>query len=68
MDDSDNIHFYILWLPQETLDWEPYHTREEAELTALRLMRSSKSYAIKEFDESCASPLCKVLRTGKLNP
>jgi hypothetical protein len=54
------IHYHIRWSNSE-LDWEPFCTREEAEVSALDLVLLDESYIIQEFDETCSE--CSALKS-----
>lgn len=56
------MHYHIRWSNSE-LDWEPFGTREEAEASALNLVRPNENYTIQEFDETCSE--CATL-TGQI--
>jgi hypothetical protein len=53
------IHYHIRWSNSE-LDWEPFCTQEEAEVSALDLVLLDESYIIQQFDEACSA--CAALK------
>ena len=50
-------HYHIHWSGKDTLDWERFVTRGEAEKSAKELVRPYESYTIEEHDGAC--PRCR---------
>ena len=46
-------HFHIRVSGAEAMEWEPFHTREEAEDAARKRIRSGQTYTIEELGEGC---------------
>ncbi len=54
-------HFHIRWSTAALLDWQSFHTRDEAEHIAKELAHPHETYTIEEMlDESCQR--CGMLR------
>jgi hypothetical protein len=51
------IHYHIQWSDRDTLDWESFASRAEAEASAKQLSLPGESYTTEERDESC--PRCQ---------
>jgi hypothetical protein len=51
-------HHHIHWSGKDSLDWESFGSRTDAETRAGQLMRPGETYTIEERDESC--PLCRT--------
>lgn len=49
-------HYHIHWSGRDTLDWERFSSRGEAEASAKQLVRSGETYTIEERDDAC--PRC----------
>lgn len=58
MDAKQEVHYHIHWSGKDTLDWERFATREEAEGGAQQLKRMDETYTIEEFNGLC--PRCGV--------
>jgi hypothetical protein len=46
-------HFHIRWSGAEAMDWQVFTTRDEAEASAKRTMRSDETYTIEELGVGC---------------
>src|SRR5690348_11514516 len=53
---QENHHFHIRWSGKNTLDWESFGSREEAEASAKQLVRQGETYTIEEYGLDC--PRC----------
>jgi hypothetical protein len=51
-------HYHIHWSTKDTLDWESFRSRTEAEQAARQLMLTGETYTIEERDETC--PQCRA--------
>lgn len=51
-------HYHIHWSSKDTLDWESFASRAEAEATARKLVRLGETYTIEGRDEAC--PRCRA--------
>jgi hypothetical protein len=58
-----HVHYHIRWSGKESLDWESFGMREEAETGAKRLVRSGETYVIEEFGAEC--PRCRAAMQAK---
>lgn len=45
-------HYHILW-SNSKLDWEAFHTEEEAKAAAERLKRTGENYVVEKLDGDC---------------
>ena len=57
--DNNGSHYHIRWSGKQTLDWERFDTRAEAEASANLLALPGERYSIEENGESC--PQCRSL-------
>jgi hypothetical protein len=46
-------HYHIRWSEKDSLDWESFRLRTEADARARQLMRPGESYTIEELDAGC---------------
>lgn len=51
--DFSETHFHIRWLPSDSLDWERFNSREDAEVRARELASPGESYVLDEFGANC---------------
>jgi len=54
-------HFHIRW-SNSKLDWEAFHSQEDAAAQAKELVLQGETYVIEQFDGTC--PRCKNLMTS----
>jgi len=64
-EDGDNVvnsslHYHIRWSGRATLDWQRFHTREEANVEAARLVLPDESFTIEECCEDCLGRLLRA--------
>ena len=57
-------HYHIHWSEKDTLDWESFRSRTDAETRARQLMVAGETYTIEERDEAC--PQCRRGPQAKL--
>lgn len=58
------LHYHIRWTGGK-LDWEAFHTQDEARIAAKELVRSGESYTIEQLDGAC--PHCTPLQLTRLS-
>lgn len=52
-DREEKSHYHVRWDGKQTLDWESFPTRAEAEVRAKQLVRLGEAYTIEEQSGSC---------------
>jgi hypothetical protein len=62
--EANATHFHIHWSGKETLDWEPFNTREEAERRAAEIVQRDEEYTVEEHGQDC--PQCNEWFEQKL--
>ena len=51
-------HYHIRWSGKDSLDWERFPSRPDAEVQARQLVRPGETYTIEEHGETC--PRCRT--------
>jgi hypothetical protein len=51
-------HYHIHWSGKDSLDWESFASRADAQASARELVRPGETYTIEERDEAC--PRCRA--------
>jgi hypothetical protein len=62
-DDHLKQHFHIRWFPSDTIDWEPFETRELADERGRQLVGAGEEFIVQRFTENCES--CRSLKSQR---